>query len=56
MGDVNCLEDIDLSAKEMRIGDKMLCLHTLPTPTTCPAKSAPTTDMSVCQLTARIVG
>ncbi len=29
MGDVNCLEDIDLSAKEMRIGDKMLCLHTL---------------------------
>ena len=29
MGDVNCLDDIDLSAKEMRIGDKMLCLHTL---------------------------
>lgn len=28
-GDVTCLEDIDLSPKEMRVGDKMLCLHTL---------------------------
>lgn len=27
--DVTCLEDIDLSPKEMRVGDKMLCLHTL---------------------------
>ena len=26
---VTCLEDIDLSAQQMRIGDKMLCLHTL---------------------------
>ena len=26
---VTCLEDIDLSSKEMRIGDNRLCLHTL---------------------------
>ena len=29
MDDVTCLEDIDLDARQMRIGDKMLCLHTL---------------------------
>ena len=51
MGDVNCLEDIDLSAKEMRIGDKMLCLHTLSDTDDLPAKSALTTDMSGYRLT-----
>lgn len=29
MEDTTCLQDIDLQASEMRIGDKYLCLHTL---------------------------
>ena len=57
MGDVNCLEDIDLSAKEMRIGDKMLCLHTLSDTDDLPGKVSPdnryerlSTDRSDCRL------
>ena len=38
MEDVACLEDMDLSAKEMRIGDNMLCLHTLSDTDDLPAK------------------
>ncbi|WP_289832961.1 TraG family conjugative transposon ATPase, partial [uncultured Muribaculum sp.] len=57
MGDVNCLEDIDLSAKEMRIGDKMLCLHTLSDTDDLPGKVSTdnryerlSTDRSDCRL------
>ncbi len=57
MGDVNCLEDIDLSAKEMRIGDKMLCLHTLSDTDDLPGKVRTdnryerlSTDRSDCRL------
>ena len=57
MGDVNCLEDIDLSAKEMRIGDKMLCLHTLSDTNDLPGKVSTdnryerlSTDRSDCRL------
>ena len=57
MGDVNCLEDIDLSAKEMRIGDKMLCLHTLSDTNDLPSKVSTdnryerlSTDRSDCRL------
>ena len=57
MGDVNCLEDIDLSAKEMRIGDKMLCLHTLSDTEDLPGKVSTdnryerlSTDRSDCRL------
>ena len=38
MDDVACLEDIDLSAQQMRIGDNMLCLHTLSDTDDLPAK------------------
>ena len=57
MGDVNCLEDIDLSATEMRIGDKMLCLHTLSDTEDLPGKVSTdnryerlSTDRSDCRL------
>ena len=57
MEDVTCLEDIDLSAKEMRIGDKMLCLHTLSDTDDLPAKVSTdnryerlSTDRSDCRL------
>ncbi len=57
MGNVNCLEDIDLSAKEMRIGDKMLCLHTLSDTDDLPGKVSTdnryerlSTDRSDCRL------
>ena len=29
LGNVDCLEDIEITAREMRIGDNRLCLHTL---------------------------
>ena len=38
MEDVACLEDMDLSAQQMRIGDNMLCLHTLSDTDDLPAK------------------
>ena len=57
MGNVTCLEDIDLSAKEMRIGDKMLCLHTLSDTDDLPGKVSTdnryerlSTDRSDCRL------
>ncbi|WP_290397049.1 TraG family conjugative transposon ATPase, partial [uncultured Duncaniella sp.] len=57
MGEVNCLEDIDLSAKEMRIGDNRLCLHTLSDAEDLPGKVATdtryeklSTDRSDCRL------
>ncbi|WP_303033717.1 TraG family conjugative transposon ATPase, partial [uncultured Duncaniella sp.] len=57
MDDVTCLEDIDLSAREMRIGDKMLCLHTLSDTEDLPAKVSTdnryerlSTDRSDCRL------
>ena len=57
MADVTCLEDIDLSPKEMRIGDKMLCLHTLSDTSDLPAKvntdnryERLSTDRSDCRL------
>lgn len=57
MGNVACLEDIDLSAKEMRIGDKVLCLHTLSDTDDLPGKVSTdnryerlSTDRSDCRL------
>ena len=57
MEDVTCLEDIDLSAKSMRVGDKLLCLHTLSDTDDLPAKVATdsrferlSTDRSDCRL------
>lgn len=57
MEDVSCLEDIDLSAQQMRIGDKMLCLHTLSDTDDLPAKVSTdnryerlSTDRSDCRL------
>lgn len=57
MGDVTCLEDIDLDARQMRIGDKMLCLHTLSDTDDLPAKVSTdnryerlSTDRSDCRL------
>ena len=57
MADVTCLEDIDLSPKEMRIGDKVLCLHTLSDTSDLPAKvntdnryERLSTDRSDCRL------
>lgn len=56
-GDVTCLEDIDLSPKEMRVGDKMLCLHTLSDTDDLPGKVSTdnryerlSTDRSDCRL------
>ena len=55
--DSACLEDIDLSAKEMRIGDKLLCLHTLSDTDDLPSKvdtdnryERLSTDRSDCRL------
>ena len=55
--DTACLEDIDLSAKEMRIGDKLLCLHTLSDTDDLPSKvdtdnryERLSTDRSDCRL------
>ena len=57
MGNVNCLEDIDLDARQMRIGDKMLCLHTLSDTDDLPGKVSTdnryerlSTDRSDCRL------
>ena len=57
MEDVTCLEDIDLSAQQMRIGEKMLCLHTLSDTDDLPAKVSTdnryerlSTDRSDCRL------
>ena len=57
MDDVTCLEDIDLDASQMRIGDKMLCLHTLSDTDDLPAKVSTdnryerlSTDRSDCRL------
>ena len=57
MDDVTCLEDIDLDARQMRIGDKMLCLHTLSDTDDLPAKVSTdnryerlSTDRSDCRL------
>lgn len=54
---VTCLEDIDLSAQQMRIGDKMLCLHTLSDTEDLPGKVSTdnryerlSTDRSDCRL------
>ena len=56
-GDVTCLEDIDLSPKEMRVGDMMLCLHTLSDTDDLPGKVSTdnryerlSTDRSDCRL------
>ena len=56
-GEVTCLEDIDLSPKEMRVGDKMLCLHTLSDTDDLPGKVSTdnryerlSTDRSDCRL------
>ena len=56
-GDVTCLEDIDLSPKEMRVDDKMLCLHTLSDTDDLPGKVSTdnryerlSTDRSDCRL------
>ena len=56
-GDVTCLDDIDLSPKEMRVGDKMLCLHTLSDTDDLPGKVSTdnryerlSTDRSDCRL------
>ena len=56
-GDVTCLEDIDLSPKEMRVGDKILCLHTLSDTDDLPGKVSTdnryerlSTDRSDCRL------
>lgn len=56
-GDVTCLEDIDLSPKEMRVGDRMLCLHTLSDTDDLPGKVSTdnryerlSTDRSDCRL------
>ncbi len=55
--DTACLEDMDLSAKEMRIGDKLLCLHTLSDTDDLPSKvdtdnryERLSTDRSDCRL------
>ena len=55
--DVTCLEDIDLDARQMRIGDKMLCLHTLSDTDDLPGKVSTdnryerlSTDRSDCRL------
>lgn len=55
--DTTCLEDISLSADEMRIGDKRLCLHTLSDVADLPGKVATdsryerlSTDRSDCRL------
>ena len=57
MGDVTCLEDIDLSAQQMRVGDNMLCLHTLSDTEDLPGKVGTdnryerlSTDRSDCRL------
>ena len=57
MDNVTCLEDIDLDARQMRIGDKMLCLHTLSDTDDLPAKVSTdnryerlSTDRSDCRL------
>ena len=57
MDDVTCPEDIDLDARRMRIGDKMLCLHTLSDTDDLPAKVSTdnryerlSTDRSDCRL------
>ena len=57
MGNVNCLEDIDLDARQMRIGDKMRCLHTLSDTDDLPGKVSTdnryerlSTDRSDCRL------
>ncbi len=57
LDDVTCLEDIDLSAKEMRVGDKLLCLHTLSDTEDLPGKVSTdnryerlSTDRSDCRL------
>ena len=57
MEDVTCLEDIDLSARQMRVGDNMLCLHTLSDTVDLPAKVSTdnryerlSTDRSDCRL------
>ena len=57
MEDVTCLEDIDLDARQMRIGDKMLCLHTLSDTDDLPGKVSTdnryerlSTDRSDCRL------
>ena len=56
-GNVTCLDDIDLSPKEMRVGDKMLCLHTLSDTDDLPGKVSTdnryerlSTDRSDCRL------
>ncbi len=56
-GDVTCLEDIDLSPKEMCVGDKMLCLHALSDTDDLPGKVSTdnryerlSTDRSDCRL------
>jgi len=38
MNDANCLEDICLDASQMRIGDNLMCLHTLSDPDDLPSK------------------
>jgi len=57
MDDVTCLEDIDLDASQMRVGDKMLCLHTLSDTDDLPGKVCTdnryerlSTDRSDCRL------
>ena len=56
-GNVDCLEDIEMTAREMRIGDNRLCLHTLSDTEDLPAAVATdsryerlSTDHSDCRL------
>ena len=56
-GNVDCLEDIEMTAREMRVGDNRLCLHTLSDTEGLPAAVATdcryerlSTDCSDCRL------
>ena len=56
-GNVDCLEDMEMTAREMRIGDNRLCLHTLSDTEDLPAAVATdcryerlSTDRSDCRL------
>ena len=57
LGNVDCLEDIEMTAREMRVGDNRLCLHTLSDTEDLPAAVATdcryerlSTDRSDCRL------
>lgn len=57
LGNADCLEDIEMTAREMRVGDNRLCLHTLSDTEDLPAAVATdcryerlSTDRSDCRL------